>query len=615
MFSRLHLKSDLLRNTHCRKLHVESLEDRRMLATMVVTNLDDGPIGTGDGELSLREAVLSINIGAPFDGIGPSSGTFGVNDTILFDASLFAGGAGSLALDSGELILARSVTIAGPASSSLTIDAEQNSRIFDIPEGTADITLSQMTLIGGLTTAQDERGGAIRSQTTGELLLNKVTVTDSATTGDFSTGGAVSATGLVTLFDSTIVGNRTEGTSGNGGGIFSMGEIHFTRSTVADNSTAGQFASGGGVSSDADIVSRNSTFSGNSALGPASSGGGILAVGDVQLTESTVSGNETNGVTSSGGGISAEGTISVIRSTVFRNQALGNNATGGGLHTATGAILVSGSIIANNGAGGGDGDIESGTGDLTVEYSLVSTAFTLNISPATNLLNLDPQLGPLSGGGTTKTHAPLPGSPIIDAGNPSIVGAPSTDQRGASFSRIASGDGSGAAVIDMGSHELQAPALADFDSDGDVDGADFLDWQRNVGTTAAAVRSDGNADDDTDVDNHDLAVWVVQFGDVGLPTLAASQELSTSSSSQSALVDLAIAVELGSVVSDSADFVDLGNEVKELAAGSRQLAFASLGSSNAPSVEVLSSLANPSEQRDALSVDLAIGEEGIGTSI
>src|SRR5438045_8503037 len=44
--------------------------------------------------------------------------------------------------------------------------------------------------------------------------------------------------------------------------------------------------------------------------------------------------------------------------------------------------------------------------------------------------NTDPLLGPLAdNGGPTRTHALLPGSPAINAGNSS--GAPATDQRGA----------------------------------------------------------------------------------------------------------------------------------------------------------------------------------------
>jgi hypothetical protein len=52
-----------------------------------------------------------------------------------------------------------------------------------------------------------------------------------------------------------------------------------------------------------------------------------------------------------------------------------------------------------------------------------------------------------------------------------------------------------------------ANASADFDSDGDVDGRDFLAWQRGVGKTVGAKLADGDADRDGDVDAADLTVW------------------------------------------------------------------------------------------------------------
>jgi hypothetical protein len=47
---------------------------------------------------------------------------------------------------------------------------------------------------------------------------------------------------------------------------------------------------------------------------------------------------------------------------------------------------------------------------------------------------------------------------------------------------------------------------ADFDADGDVDGADFLRWQRGVGSPNPGL-AQGDGDMDADVDGADLAVW------------------------------------------------------------------------------------------------------------
>jgi hypothetical protein len=67
-------------------------------------------------------------------------------------------------------------------------------------------------------------------------------------------------------------------------------------------------------------------------------------------------------------------------------------------------------------------------------------------------------------------------------------------------------------------------ATADFDQDGDVDGADFLAWQRGlgVGTTLAEGDADGNGA----VNGIDLAAWRFQFGatPAALPVGAAVPE-------------------------------------------------------------------------------------------
>ncbi len=60
---------------------------------------------------------------------------------------------------------------------------------------------------------------------------------------------------------------------------------------------------------------------------------------------------------------------------------------------------------------------------------------------------------------------------------------------------------------------------ADFDTDGDVDGADFLIWQRGLG--AAGGLTQGDANSSGFVDATDLAIWETQYGS-GNPILAAA---------------------------------------------------------------------------------------------
>jgi hypothetical protein len=60
---------------------------------------------------------------------------------------------------------------------------------------------------------------------------------------------------------------------------------------------------------------------------------------------------------------------------------------------------------------------------------------------------------------------------------------------------------------------------ADFDVDGDVDGADFLRWQRGVGAAGGASFGQGDANLDLKVDGPDLNFWKSQLGSA-TPVLA-----------------------------------------------------------------------------------------------
>jgi len=63
---------------------------------------------------------------------------------------------------------------------------------------------------------------------------------------------------------------------------------------------------------------------------------------------------------------------------------------------------------------------------------------------------------------------------------------------------------------------------ADFNQDGNVDGGDFLAWQRGVGT--GTTLSEGDANNSGTVDAADLAIWQTQFGLAPLSGLVAVPE-------------------------------------------------------------------------------------------
>jgi hypothetical protein len=103
----------------------------------------------------------------------------------------------------------------------------------------------------------------------------------------------------------------------------------------------------------------------------------------------------------------------------------------------------------------------------------------------------NPMLGPLAkNGGPTMTHALLPGSPAIDAGDSAAVAGagdlPLFDQRGEPFTRVFDGDDTGGARTDIGTLESQPipPAVfGDYNQNGVVDAADYVIWWKTLGTT------------------------------------------------------------------------------------------------------------------------------------
>lgn len=82
---------------------------------------------------------------------------------------------------------------------------------------------------------------------------------------------------------------------------------------------------------------------------------------------------------------------------------------------------------------------------------------------------IDPMLSQLgSFGGETDTHEPFIGSPVIDAGNPTTPGGgsgtcPEVDQRLAP--RPIDGDGSAAAICDIGAHEAGTLFVGGFETE------------------------------------------------------------------------------------------------------------------------------------------------------
>ncbi|MCI0332111.1 MAG: hypothetical protein L0228_02655 [Planctomycetes bacterium] len=185
------------------------------------------------------------------------------------------------------------------------------------------------------------------------------------------------------------------------------------------------------------------------------------------------------------------GNLQVNHSTITGNSATfsGLGRGGGGIFTYASippTATINHTIVAGNFQDDfiTQADIR---GPIAAEYSLIGDkSFATITDNGGNLIGtaaspIDPLLAPLSdNGGPTLTHALLPGSPAIDAGDPAAVagmgGVPQFDQRGSPFDRVEDGDGGGGVRIDMGAFEKATPIVVSTlvdESDGDFAAGDL----------------------------------------------------------------------------------------------------------------------------------------------
>jgi hypothetical protein len=188
--------------------------------------------------------------------------------------------------------------------------------------------------------------------------------------------------------------------------------------------------------------------------GGAGAGGGIYVSGGIlTVFQSTLSANRSTGGTGGfgrrgnavGGGLVSGGNVEIQYSTLAMNDSSGTEGVAGGLFNA-GTLRTRNTIVAGNTATSDAPDVSGDLGSLG--HNLVGNTTGGSGFDPTDLLNVDPMLGPLQGnGGPTFTHSLLPGSPAIDAGD--NIDAPEFDQRGEGFPRIVNG------IIDIGAFEVQ----------------------------------------------------------------------------------------------------------------------------------------------------------------
>lgn len=404
---------------------------------------------TDDGYCTLREAIIAANTntssGGAYGECPAGSGT----DTILLPAGIYTltiGGVGEDNSLTGDLDIKQDVNIQGNGSGCLSnptctsINGFYNDRVFDIALGVR-VRIIKLDIVNGRTGT--EHGAGISNL--GVLLLQDVYLSNNATINVAHGGGLYNAAGGSATLDR--VGFLLNHSYVNGGGIYNVGILTTTNSLFtldsADNS-------GGGLSNDGTATFTDTTFAYESSTGCC--GGGIMNSGNLTLNRVTLDHNQTSGFV--GGGAILNGSSSAITLTNVTLSTNSSNAVG----SAGGALMNEGSAIAaltnvsvvSNTAPSGGGIFNNG-GTVSLKntivaysasggncagatisssgYNLSSDTSCSSFSATGDLTNINPLLGPLANnGGTTFTHALLPGSPAINSGT--NFGCPSTDQRG-----------------------------------------------------------------------------------------------------------------------------------------------------------------------------------------
>src|SRR5438874_1318012 len=249
-----------------------------------------------------------------------------------------------------NLTISSSLTVIGSGASTTIIDGQAAGSVVTIPNSSAQVTLSNITIRNGALTIY---GGGIDNW--GTLTINSSTVSGNLALPSLrnqpSYGGGIYNSGRVTINDSTISGNRAlchNYCSGEGGGIFNNGSLTINDSTLNGNLAGGNFS-----------VAR---------------GGGIYNNGRLTINNSTISGNGTTYLGQGGGIWNNSGSSAVLQNSIVANSVRAGNCYGG---------------VTSHG------------------YNLNSDG-TCNFNNAGDLNNTDPKLGPLqNNGGPTATMALL----------------------------------------------------------------------------------------------------------------------------------------------------------------------------------------------------------------
>lgn len=370
-------------------------------ASTIIVNSTADNIIVEDGECTLREAIENANNDSDITANDCIAG----NEDDSIDLTHISG---TITLSS-QLEISSHIDFQGPGADNLILSGGKTTRSFYL-ENDAIVSIEGVTITESYS---QECGGGIFNEE-GTLIVTDSILSKNRSEHEQIGGGICNRGGTVIITNTTLSKNRADY---YGGGIYSSGGT-MTLNKVTLLGNVGGF--GGGLYNAAGtLIITNSTLSGNLA----NNGGGIFNDDQSDIGE--------------------ENALTIItNSTLSKNLMAGG---GGTIHNYRGVLTLMNTIIADSLIGD---DCYNDGGNLTLINALIEDG---SCNPP---WSGDPKLAPLAdNGGPSQTHALLPGSVAIDAGNDSICAADpvkGVDQRGEP--RFGSSAGN---HCDIGAYEYQ----------------------------------------------------------------------------------------------------------------------------------------------------------------